>query len=129
MFMDTINDPALGQMVSFNARDDAVVDLFSTNCPTLVDHYEVIPGISDHEMVFVESHIWASRQKLVRCKIHQWKSADINQVHESTTSFIFSFPQEDDIDSQVDTIQHHLQKVWKIQPEDLNDQFCSVLTD
>jgi hypothetical protein len=36
---------------------EAILDLFLTNNGTLVNKVEVIPGISDHETVYIESSL------------------------------------------------------------------------
>jgi hypothetical protein len=36
---------------------EAILDLFLTNNATLVNKVEVIPGISDHEAVYIESSL------------------------------------------------------------------------
>jgi hypothetical protein len=41
---------------------------------------EAIPGISDHDIVFVDSNIAISRQKLVKRKIYMWKKADTQKL-------------------------------------------------
>jgi hypothetical protein len=41
---------------------------------------EAIPGIRDHEIVFVDSNIAISRQKPVKRKIYMWKKADTQKL-------------------------------------------------
>ena len=53
---------------------------FFTNRPSLINRCEAIPGISDHEIVFVDSNIAISRPKPVKRKIYMWKKADTQKL-------------------------------------------------
>jgi hypothetical protein len=57
-----------------------LIGVFFTNRPSLINRCEAIPGISDHEIVFVDSNIAISRQKLVKRKIYTWKKADTQKL-------------------------------------------------
>jgi hypothetical protein len=61
-------------------EDQNLLDVFFTNRPSLINRCEAIPGISDHEIVFVDSNIAISRQKPVKRKIYIWKKADTQKL-------------------------------------------------
>ena len=50
-FLDILDDHGLTQMVSESTRQGNILDLFLTTNPTLADKVEIIPGISDHDIV------------------------------------------------------------------------------
>lgn len=54
----------ISQMVSEPTREDTILDLFLTNGPTLVDSVSVVPGISDHQVVFAVVKLRPTVQKI-----------------------------------------------------------------
>ena len=72
-FLALEEDIGLIQIVNFPTRGQNMLDLFFTNRPSLINRCEAIPGISDHEIVFIDSNIAVSRQKPVKRKIYMWK--------------------------------------------------------
>jgi hypothetical protein len=73
-------DLGLIQSVNFPTRGQNLLDVFFTNRPSLINRCEAIPGISDHEIVFVDSNIAISRQRPVKRKIYMWKKADTQKL-------------------------------------------------
>lgn len=68
-FLDLIHDTIcsnLEQIVSFPTRKDHVLDLFMTNRPSLVNRCEPLPGIVDHDIVYID--ITAKINKLTQRK-------------------------------------------------------------
>ena len=53
-FMYTINDVGWEQMVMEPTRGSNTLDLFLTNHPNLVPRTETLPGIADHDTVYME---------------------------------------------------------------------------
>lgn len=56
-FLDLIHDTIcsnLEQIVSFPTRKDHVLVLFMTNRPSLVNRCEPLPGIVDHDIVYID---------------------------------------------------------------------------
>ena len=56
-FMDDINDVGWEQMVQDPTRGEKYLDLFMTNHPNLVPRTEVLPGLADHDAIYVELQI------------------------------------------------------------------------
>jgi hypothetical protein len=79
-FIDIINDHSLHQVVDKPTwiRDNTknTDDLFLTNNPTLVNKVETLPGLGDHETVFVEISVKARLNKQTRRKIPLYRNAD-----------------------------------------------------
>jgi hypothetical protein len=76
IFLALEEDLGLIQSVNFPTRDQNLLDVFFTNRPSSINRCEAIPGISDHEIVFVDSNIAISRQKPVKRKIYLWNKAE-----------------------------------------------------
>lgn len=88
-FLDLIHDSNLEQIVSFPTRKDHVLDLFMTNRPSLVNRCEPLPGIVDHDIVYID--ITAKINKLTQRKINLWEKADNTKLEELTRSINTDF--------------------------------------
>jgi len=53
MFIDFLANNGLTQMVNFTTRLTNILDLFITKMPSLILSCKPLPGISDHEIVFI----------------------------------------------------------------------------
>jgi hypothetical protein len=67
-FLEMIQNCNLDQVVKFPTRLDNTLDLFLTNRPSLINRCTLIPGIADHDIVFIESPISATRNKPTKRK-------------------------------------------------------------
>lgn len=88
-FLDLIHDSNLEQIVSFPTRKDHVLDLFITNRPSLLNRCEPLPGIVDHDIVYID--ITAKINKLTQRKINLWEKADNTKLEEMTRSINTDF--------------------------------------
>ena len=79
-FLAFLNDNSLHQSVKSPTRNSNTLDLFITNRSTLINRCKVIPGISDHEVVFVNINIEPARRKPVKRKIYLWNKANHEQI-------------------------------------------------
>ena len=79
-FITTFADTGLEQTVNEPTRKKKILDLFLTNRPTLVNRCMVIPGVSDHEAVLVESEVSVTCHKPPPRKIFLWKRADMATI-------------------------------------------------
>ena len=102
--LNLVHECNFEQMVDFPTRDDNTLDLFMTNRPSLVNRCEPMPGISDHEAVYVDSNIIAKRQKQVRRKIFLWKRADIENLKSEIRDFTTEFIESNTADTPVNTL-------------------------
>ncbi|XP_070198749.1 uncharacterized protein [Littorina saxatilis] len=53
-FVDLLGDTGMEQVVKEPTRRDNTLDIVLTNCPSLIPRVEVIPGLSDHRIVYFE---------------------------------------------------------------------------
>jgi hypothetical protein len=63
----------------------STLDLFLANNSTLIDKDEVIPGISDHEAVYVESSLRPHKTKKASRKILLYNKADKRHLRQNIT--------------------------------------------
>ena len=73
-------------MVTSPTRDQSILNIFTTNCPELVIHVEVILGRVDHDVIITESSIIAKHIKDSKCTIYLWDQADPTKLQEVATS-------------------------------------------
>ena len=75
-FKDFLNDFGLTQMVTEPTRRNNTLDLIATNLPDQVNRTKVIPGISDHEIPFIDFAVKPSMKKQLPRKVWLFKKAD-----------------------------------------------------
>ncbi|CAG2201493.1 unnamed protein product [Mytilus edulis] len=100
-----IHNCHMEQTVTFPTRLDNTLDLFLTNRPSLINRCSPLPGISDHDAVFIESSAAAKRGKPVKRKIHLWKRADNEKLKKECLEF-----QQQFLDKY--TIQSSIAEMW-----------------
>ncbi len=74
-------------MVDFPTRGENTLDLFLTNRPSLINRCQGLPGISDHDVVFVDSNIRARLQKPPKRNIRLWDKADFDEIRQRVRQF------------------------------------------
>ena len=57
LFIDLFVTHGVNQLVDSPTRDNNILDIFATNRPSFIVDCKVIPGISDHEAVYVETQL------------------------------------------------------------------------
>ena len=75
----------------FPTRDTNLLDVFLTNRPSLIQECYPLPGISDHEMVYVDSDVSARYRRPIQRKIWLWSKADIPVSKQSSLQFSEDF--------------------------------------
>ena len=119
-FLTLESDLGLHQVIDAPTREDNILDLFFTNRPTLVNRSTVIPGISDHHAVYIDSHITMSRKKPVKRTIFMWGKADIQGIKEMCKELsnfvVHEFTSMSNINDVWSCFQgsHEHWKTWKI---------------
>ena len=91
-------------MVNFPTRGTNILDLFATNRPSLVNRCPPLPGLGDHDIVFIDSDITAKRTKPTQRKIYLWKKANIKDL---TAALDF---QKEFVDKY--SVTDSIQQVW-----------------
>ena len=116
--LETINSIGLEQLVDEPTRNDKILDLFLTNRPTFVNKCKVIPGVSDHEAVIIDSDTKARRQRPAKRKIYLWKRADPDKIKKDVQAFSNEFIANHDTSTPVEDL-------WNC----LNKKMCQVMED
>ena len=75
LFVKSLDDYGLTQVVDKPTRLSNTLDLFMTNNPTLISEIKVIPGLADHDAVIIEGDISPIVNKQKPRKIHLYKRA------------------------------------------------------
>ena len=78
-FLDTLANTGLQQIVNFPTRNNTL-DVVLTNRPSLVKQCVGMPGLSDHDIVFVETSSRALRHRPARRNILLWKHANFDNI-------------------------------------------------
>ena len=73
-------------MVDFPTRNNATLDLFLTNQPSLINRLKSIPAISDHEALFIDSDVQAKLRRPT-----SRKKADLEKLQNDMQAFSQSF--------------------------------------
>ena len=81
----------LVQMQKQPTRNENNLDLFLTNNESLVKSTSIIPGISDHEIVIIDSIIRPKIAKAAKRKIYKWYSVDWIEIDENLSQFKQTF--------------------------------------
>ena len=73
-------DAGCEQVVNFATKAVNTLDLFFTNRPSLVNKCLPLPGLSDHDIVLVDTNITPARQKPLKRVIYLWKKLNITNM-------------------------------------------------
>ena len=68
-----------------------ILDLFFINNETLVNQVRTIPGISDHESVFIEPSLRPMKKKIPPHKVWQYRKANYDQLREELHPYQHEF--------------------------------------
>jgi hypothetical protein len=79
-FTEILDDNGLAQIVGEPTRDTNILDLIATNQPFSFRRTEIIPGVSDHEIVYTEIYIVPTRQQQKPCQIPLYSKAKWDNV-------------------------------------------------
>ena len=75
-FIDFIETHGFIQIVDFPSRGNNILDVFSTNRPSLINTCYPLPGISDHEIIFISSVTSVKFNPPTKRKTYLWSKAD-----------------------------------------------------
>jgi len=81
-----------------------ILDIFFTNRPSLVRKCYPLPGISDHEIIFIESSTEAQLIKTPKRKILIWSGANITTIKSIAQDFNSSFLEKYSVSTPVNIL-------------------------
>ena len=109
--IETLDEHHIERLQREPTRQGALLDLYCTNRPGLVTSIDTVPGISDHDIVVVDTKIKARLTKKPRRPDKQWSKADWDTIRKETTTFrdkFLSEYQERDVDTNYSDFQQHV---------------------
>ena len=116
----TMTGAGLDQIVNFPTRLDNTLDLFFTNRPSCVNKCQPVPGISDHEIVHINTDIMPRRKRPVKRKIYLWGKADMNVIlgegNKLRDKFLKQFNSSSSVIEMWEFIQAELGKILELVP-------------
>jgi hypothetical protein len=96
--LDIMKDAFLVQIVDKPTRTteytESCLDLFFTNNQSLINRCEVLPGIADHDAVFIESSLRPMRVRKPPRNVLQYRRADFESFKAELTSYLPQFTEE-----------------------------------
>ena len=99
--LTTMKDSFLDQVVMDPTRITEttcnILELFFTSNLTLINKVEIIPGISDHEAVFILSSLKPMKVKNPGRKVYQYKKADYESMKKELKALKTEFDRESEI--------------------------------
>ena len=66
-----------------------------------MNRLEIMPGISDHDTVFINTNIEPQRQRPVKRKLYIWKQANSEKIREELDAYSVNFRKEFNVNSAV----------------------------
>ena len=82
-FVDLLHDYGMEQMVDEPTRGANTLDLICTNSPHLIPRTEILPGISDHDIVYCDIAIHPPKSKQVPRLVPLYKLADWDGIRQA----------------------------------------------
>ena len=99
MAKDTFFEQVVKEPTRVTEDSSNILDLFFTNNETLVNQVHVIPGIADHEAVFIEPSLRPLEKTTAPRKIFQYREADYDgfraELRDYTPEFLSKAPSSD----------------------------------
>ena len=82
LFLDTSRDIRCEQVMDFPTRTDNTLCIFGTNKPSLIERCFSLHGISNHDVVLVDSCVLPTHKKPVKRKVYLWKRTNKQAMEE-----------------------------------------------
>ena len=116
--LEMIDEHDLKQLVESPTRRQGntqnILDLVSTNNARIVSGIEVVPGISDHEMVLFSVKISCRKKRNVKRKVYIKRKANCSRIKEILIEFSDSFMEnlrEFSVDEMWDTFERSIRSI------------------
>ena len=112
--LNIMQNHPLVQMQKQPTRNENNLDLFLTNNESLVKSTSIIPGISDHEIVIIDSIIRPKIATAAITKIYKWYSVDWIEINENLSQFKQTFLKltaNRTVEENWNELKHHINKL------------------
>ena len=124
--LDFIADHGFSQLVHTPTRNNNILDIFFTNQSSLTKSCEVIPGISDHEIVSISTSVTIPNSKSTARNILLLHRADFELINHQIAQFTAFFMNTHDSNTLLFNGETCTDSAAKANI--LNNQFVSVFT-
>ena len=111
IMLDFVADSGLTQIVHSPTRENNILDIFLTNRPSLISDCHTLSGISNHEIVFINSYISAKIQRPIQRKILLWNKANLENVRLNASNLVLDFMNSYDIDTAVEILWERFKSI------------------
>ena len=109
--LNFVADSGITQIVHSPTRENNILDIFLTNCPSLISNCQTLSGISDHEIVFINSYISAKIQRPIKRKILLWTKANLENVRLNASNLALDFMNSYDVDTAVEMLWERFKSI------------------
>jgi len=89
MLIDALSIAGFSQLVTTPTHGHKILDLFATNRPSLNKHLNIISGVSDHEIIKVESSLSAVIVQHKPRKVYLWNRANFTNINELMSTLLY----------------------------------------
>ena len=111
IFIDFILEFGFVQLVDFPTREQSILDIFFTNFPSYEYTCLPLPGISDHEIVFIKSAIDIKHIKPTARKIYLWHKTDFALIRNIAIEAADNFFSACDVDTPIDILWNSFKRI------------------
>ena len=102
----------LTQIVHSTTRENNILDIFLTNCPSLISDCHTFSGISDHEIVFINFYISAKIQRPIQKEVLLWTKANLENVRPNASNLALDFMNSHDVDTTVEILWERFKLIY-----------------
>ena len=95
-------------MIATPTQKITLLTSFSQIEPSLLDRWEIIPGISDHEVVLININMEPYGSRPIKRKMMLWKKADFNKRNGLMKDFCSKFMNQFSVFSPVEEMWQSL---------------------
>ena len=107
-FLEMSQDLGLSQIVDIPTRGPNILDIFFTNHPLFMSKCQLIAGLSDHEIIKIETSLHPRRKKPAKRKIQLWSKVDETEIKKDVLDFKDKFVQSFSAHSNINLIWTHI---------------------
>ena len=104
LFTDLLISNGFNQLVDSPTRHNNILDIFATNRPSLVTKCEIIPGISDHEAVHVETQLRVVTVHSAPRQVLLWDKADFQHINDLMLQQASDFVSANSLDTPIEQL-------------------------
>ena len=98
--VEIANNNDLIQMVTEPTRGNNILDLLFTTNPALVEHIEIHPGMSDHNIVITDVNLRARTVMKKPRKVHLFKKADMGSLDKDIEQDLTRYLEDENIENE-----------------------------